>query len=204
VGDIYIYISRYSYVCVCVHVTRLDVLQRPTACYQVLWADYRTDRYWWGFFDYFRRIALTGLLLLIPERLALLRLFSALLFTLTFILLQSMFNSHARRDVATLSMAEQAVTFVLLLGNSFIFLFERFAVFLPVEDDGTSAVSLVLVRHPDRYLIGLGLTLNPNTIEKQDGEQMPRVTGTRQEDPTHREPTQRGEGGQRLARGLTP
>jgi len=27
--------------------------------FQVLWADYRTDRYWWGFFDYYRRIALS-------------------------------------------------------------------------------------------------------------------------------------------------
>jgi hypothetical protein len=107
-----------------------------------LWSGFRLSRCWWLLVEHCRRLVLTGVLLLFPERMAFVRLILALFFCLSFLVLQPMLEPYARKDVAALSMAEQVVTFVLILGYSFIYLFERFKLFLPA--DGSAAISLVL------------------------------------------------------------
>jgi hypothetical protein len=111
---------------------------------KVLWSDFRVGQYWWGLVEHFRRIVLTGVLLFIPEYASFIRLIAALLFALGCMLLQMMLRPYVRMDIGALSMAEQAVSFVLILGYSFIYLYQRFSVFLPTDVIGVNAVGLVL------------------------------------------------------------
>jgi len=111
---------------------------------KVVWGDYRIGLYWWGLVEHARRLVLTGLLVFIPESAVFIRLMTALLFCLGCMIAQPLLKPYARTDVGALSMAEQVVSFVLILGYSFLYLYERFEVFLPAAGDETSAVSLVL------------------------------------------------------------
>jgi hypothetical protein len=103
---------------------------------KMLWTEYRLSRCGWFLAEHFRRLMLTGVLVLIPERMAFIRCIVALFFCLGFLVLEPMLQPYARRDMAALSMTEQVVTFVLILGYSFIYLFERLRLFLPAVAGG--------------------------------------------------------------------
>jgi len=124
-------------------ISRRTPSELSSAC-KMLWTEVRLCRYWWGLVEHFRRLMLTGVLLLFPERMAFIRLIVALFICLSFLVLQPMLNPYARADVSAFSMADQLVIFVLILGYSFIYLFERLRLFLPTEADGSTAISLVL------------------------------------------------------------
>ena len=63
-----------------------------------LYAEYCPEYFWWEVADLLRKIVLIGWLLLLEERLALLRLVSSLLISLLYLLLVAILSPYKRRD----------------------------------------------------------------------------------------------------------
>mmetsp|Transcript_23187 Transcript_23187/g.71018 ORF Transcript_23187/g.71018 Transcript_23187/m.71018 type:complete len:1131 (+) Transcript_23187:1596-4988(+) len=109
------------------------LLRRPSElshAARMLTRDYKPAYFWWDFVDLLRKLLLTGFVLVVPERIAFLRLVVALIFSVLFLVAQTVISPFKRYDNQLISLGLQMVISVLLLGSAFMYAYQRFEVAL--------------------------------------------------------------------------
>lgn len=95
---------------------------------RVLTRDYKPAFFWWDFVELVRKLFLTGFVLIVPESAAFLRLVLALLFSVLFLIGQTMLAPFKDRDQQVFSLGLQSVVIVLFLGSTYMYAYEQFDV----------------------------------------------------------------------------
>jgi len=105
------------------------LLRRPSKlshAARVLTQDYTPFYFWWEWVELLRKLLLTGFLLSVPERSAFLRLVAAVLFSVLFLVAQTMLKPFKSEKLHIFSLGLQAVSILLFLGGTYMFAYQQF------------------------------------------------------------------------------
>jgi hypothetical protein len=95
---------------------------------RVLTRDYKPAYFWWEFVELLRKLLLTGFVLAIPESVAFFRLVAALLFSVFFLVVQTMLAPFKDNDLQIFSLGLQSVVIVLFIGATYMYAYQQFGV----------------------------------------------------------------------------
>lgn len=95
---------------------------------RVLTRDYKPAYFWWDFVELLRKLLLTGFVLAVPESVAFFRLVAALLFSVLFLVVQTMLAPFKDNDLQIFSLGLQSVVVVLFIGATYMYAYQQFGV----------------------------------------------------------------------------
>ena len=95
---------------------------------RVLTRDYTPCYFWWEWVDLLRKLLLTGFVLSVPESAAFLRLVTAVLFSVLFLVAQTLLKPFKDEQLQTVSLGLQSVVILLFLGGIYMFAYQEFEV----------------------------------------------------------------------------
>jgi len=95
---------------------------------RLLTRDYRPAFFWWDWLELLRRLILTGFVLVVPERLAFLRLIVALLLSVLFLVAQTILRPFKDTSLQAFSSGLQVVTIVLFMGATYMYAYQQFGI----------------------------------------------------------------------------